>query len=221
MKILIIDDDSTSRLLLKTILQKWQYEVMEASDGLSGWEMLSQPDPPRLLIIDWMMPVMTGLELIKKISNDLNREEFYILMLTAKGNREDVVAGLEAGADDYVTKPWNNEELEARIKVGQRMLNFQEQAAKKQKLQGILEMAGAVCHELNQPLQVAIGYADMILYDIPEDSPLREPLRHIVTSIAKMGELTRKIMSITDAKSIAYKSGHTNIIDIHKSSEGK
>lgn len=219
MKILIVDDDKTSRIMLKIVLQKWQFEVVEAENGLEAWNILTKPDFPRLLIMDWMMPQLTGPELCRKISAELDRELFYILMLTAKGEREDLIEGLNAGADDFVAKPWNNEELRARINVGHRVLKLQEQAAKRQKLQGVLEMAGAVCHELNQPLQVAMGYSDMLLIDTEEDSPNREALMQIVESVNKMGELTRKIMNITDSETISYIDGYKNIIDIHKSSK--
>ncbi len=219
MKILVVDDDKTSRIMLKAILEKWQFEVVEADNGLAAWEILSGEDYPRLLIIDWMMPEMTGLELCRKITQEHNRQQFYILMLTARGERQDLIEGLNAGADDFSAKPWNNEELHARINVGCRMLQLQEKAAQEQKLQGVLEMAGAVCHELNQPLQVALGYADMLMLAIQEDDSRREALEKISESIVKMGELTRKIMNITDMKTISYLEGYSKIIDIHKSSK--
>lgn len=219
MRILVIDDDSTSRILLKAVLEKWGYEVFEASDGLKGWEKLCEEDPPKLLIMDWMMPGLTGPELCQKICSELNREQFYLLLLTARGEREDLIHGLEAGADDYISKPWNNEELKARVNVGRRVLKLLDQSAKRQKLQGSLEMAGAVCHELNQPLQVAVGYADMLLWDLEENDPNRESLEKIVESVNRMGELTRKIMSITDCSTLTYIKGHSSIIDIHKSTK--
>lgn len=219
MKILIVDDDRTSRMMLRAILEKWQFEVVEAENGYAAWSILSEEDYPRLLIIDWMMPRMTGLELCRKISQEHNRQQFYVLMLTARGERQDLIEGLNAGADDFSSKPWNNEELHARINVGCRMLHLQEQAAQEQKLQGVLEMAGAVCHELNQPLQVALGYADMLMVDIEDDDPRKDALEKISESIIKMGELTRKIMNVTDIKTISYLEGYSKIIDIHKSSK--
>lgn len=219
MRALIIDDDSSSRMLLKAVLERWGYEIFQATDGQQGWNLLSANDPPRLLIIDWMMPGITGPELCQKIANELDRERFYILMLSARGDRQDLINGLEAGADDFITKPWNNEELKARVNVGKRVLTIQEDAARRQKLEGVLEMAGAVCHELNQPLQVAVGYADMLLWEIEENDPKREPLERIVESVNKMGELTKKIMNLTDCKTLSYLEGHSSIIDIHKSSE--
>lgn len=219
MRVLIVDDDSTSRFLLQTILQQWGYEVVVAKDGIEGWQIIKEKDSPKLLMIDWEMPGFTGPEICRKICQELEREQFYILMITGRGDREDLVHGLESGADDYVAKPWHNEELKARINVGSRMLKLQEQAARRQKLQGILEMAGSVCHELNQPLQVIMGYADLLLDNATENDPNRELLEKIVESVDKMGELTRKIMSITDCSTMSYKEGVKNIIDIHESSK--
>ncbi|MFZ5950151.1 MAG: response regulator [Candidatus Rifleibacteriota bacterium] len=219
MKILVTDDDKTSRILLKAVLQKWNYDIVEAENGLEAWNVVSDPQSPQILLIDWMMPQMTGLELCRKINEELDRERFYILILTARGDKQDMIAALDAGADDFISKPWNNEELRARVNVGARMLKLQQQVAKRQKLQGILEMAGSVCHELNQPLQVAMGYSDMLLMDLEETSKIREPLERIVDSVNKMGELTGKILKLTDSQSISYIDGYSNIIDIHKSTE--
>ncbi len=221
MRVLIVEDDATSRMMLKSILNKWGYEVLEAANGREGWKILQGQDPPRLLVFDWMMPEITGPDLCKKIEKELNREQFYILLLTARGERQDMISGLEAGADDYVAKPWNNDELRARLNVGKRVLDLLEQTSKRQKLQGILEMAGAICHELNQPLQAALGFADLLLEDIEPDDPNRETLENIVKSVSRMGELTRKIMNITDSSVVSYMEGGFNIIDINDSGRDK
>jgi CheY-like chemotaxis protein len=221
MRVLIVEDDLTSRMMLKAILNKWGYEVLEATNGMEGWEMLQTQDPPRLLVLDWMMPQLTGPGLCEKIEKELNREQFYILLLTARGERQDMISGLEAGADDYIAKPWNNDELKARLNVGKRVLSLLDQAYKRQKLQGVLEMAGAICHELNQPLQAALGFADLLLEDIDQDDPNRETLENIVKSVSRMGELTRKIMNITDSSAVSYMEGSFNIIDINDSGKHK
>jgi DNA-binding response OmpR family regulator len=221
MRILIADDDSTSRLLLKSILKKWGYEVVEAKDGLEAYKIICSENTPQIVILDWMMPEINGPDLCRKITKELKREQFYLILLTAKDKTHDLIAGLEAGADDYIAKPWKNEELQVRLKVGIRMLNLLSQASKKQKLQGILEMAGAVCHELNQPLQVVMGYSDLLLEEIDENDSRREALEEIVKSVNKMGELTHKIMNITDESTLTYLEGCLNIVDIHNTSKKK
>ncbi len=95
------------------------------------------------------MPEMNGPELCQKLRTQERPAPLYLILLTSKSEREDIIEGLEVGADEYITKPYNNEELRARLKVGQRILELQSALIQKEKLQGVLEMAGAVCHELN------------------------------------------------------------------------
>ncbi len=125
MKILIAEDDLTSRLLLENILQKWDYEVTSVEDGAQAWKILNSDDPPQLVILDWMMPEIDGMELCQRIRADEKLKGSYIILLTAKISREDLIEGLESGADDYITKPFNREELHARLNVGLRVINLQ------------------------------------------------------------------------------------------------
>mgnify|MGYP000061170819 FL=1 len=125
MKLLIAEDDDTSRKMLAVGLQKQGHEVVETRDGEQAWQMMQDQDPPRLLLLDIMMPEMDGLEVCQKIRENYTRDPPYIILITAMAEREDIVRGLEAGANDYVTKPYDFEELRARISVGQRMLEMQ------------------------------------------------------------------------------------------------
>jgi phosphoserine phosphatase RsbU/P len=125
MKILIAEDDPVSRRVLEATLSKWGYEVMSTSNGREAWEALAAPDAPRLAILDWMMPEMDGIEVCRRARGRTEAGPFHILLLTARGRKEDVIAGLQAGADDYVTKPFDHEELRARVQVGQRIVELQ------------------------------------------------------------------------------------------------
>jgi two-component system cell cycle response regulator len=127
MKILVADDDSISRTLMQRILQKFGYEVILAENGRMAVEILSQRDGPRLALIDWMMPELDGPGLCREV-RELNRKGgyTYIVLLTSKESREDLVEGLEAGADDYVTKPCQPAELRARLRTGCRILSLEE-----------------------------------------------------------------------------------------------
>jgi two-component system cell cycle response regulator len=126
-KILIAEDDAISRRLLDTILRKWGYDVVISHDGTQAWDELQKDDSPRLAILDWMMPGMDGVEVCGKVRDRTGSPYVYILLLSAKSQREDLVKGLESGADDYITKPFDANELKVRLRAGRRILDLQEQ----------------------------------------------------------------------------------------------
>jgi signal transduction histidine kinase len=124
-RILVADDDSTSLRLLEFTLAKWGYEVVPARDGAEAWQGLQRDDAPPLVILDWMMPGMDGIEICRRVRAEPMPRLIHIILLTSKDRREDVVAGLEAGADDYVVKPFDPAELRARVGVGARIVELQ------------------------------------------------------------------------------------------------
>jgi sigma-B regulation protein RsbU (phosphoserine phosphatase) len=128
MKILIAEDDPVSRCFLEVTLVKWGYEVIATSDGNEAWEAF-QREMPTIAILDWMMPGIDGAEVCRRARAIETTTPAYLIMLTAKSEKEDVVKGLCAGADDYITKPFNRHELHARIKVGLRMAELQRNVA--------------------------------------------------------------------------------------------
>jgi len=126
MKILIAEDDPISRRVLEAHLLEWGYEVVVASDGGEAWEIIQQPEPPSLIISDWMMPNMDGLELCRKIREMKKSNYTYFIILTAKERQEDVVKGLQAGADDFLIKPFHQEELKYRVHIGERIIELEQ-----------------------------------------------------------------------------------------------
>jgi two-component system cell cycle response regulator len=132
MRILIADDSIVSRHLLDATLRKWGYEVVAASDGVEAWNILQAEDAPNLAILDWVMPGMTGPEVCRRVrehSKDLKEKDTYtyLLLLTSKSLKEDLIEGMEAGADDYVTKPFDQHELKVRLRAGIRIIDLQHQ----------------------------------------------------------------------------------------------
>jgi phosphoserine phosphatase RsbU/P len=126
MKVLIADDDPVSRRLLEVSLKHWNYEVLVTYDGTQAWQVLQQPHlAPPLLVVDWLMPGLDGVELCQRVRQTPALESCYIILLTQRGTRQDMVEGLEAGADDYLTKPFDPDELRARIQVGARVVKLQ------------------------------------------------------------------------------------------------
>ena len=127
MRILIAEDDPVSRRMLEATLQKWGHPIVAVEDGAAAWRALEPANAPQLAILDWMMPGMDGVEVCRKIRQSAKRLPTYAILLTAKGQKEDIVKGFDAGADDYVTKPFDREELRARINVGVRIVELQTQ----------------------------------------------------------------------------------------------
>ena len=140
MRILIAEDEVTSRATLATVLDKAGYDVLQTPHGNEAWRQFQRPDAPRLAVLDWGMPEMDGLELVRRIRCSQAERPPYLIMLTIRGEKADVTAGLEAGADDYIAKPFDPGELLARIRVGFRILKMQDMlAAKVQELSQALE----------------------------------------------------------------------------------
>jgi diguanylate cyclase (GGDEF)-like protein len=125
MKILVAEDDPVTRRILEATLLRWGHEVLITADGTEAWEVLRRKDSPPLAILDWMMPGMNGLEICQKIREQGAATPVYIILLTAKSSKENIVQGLEAGANDYLIKPFDLNELRVRVQVGSRMVELQ------------------------------------------------------------------------------------------------
>ncbi|MCP3951831.1 MAG: response regulator [Desulfobacterales bacterium] len=218
MKIVIAEDDFTSRTMLQAVLTKWGYEVTTTPDGEAALAAMQTANAPQLAILDWMMPGMDGLSLCRKLREQERSKPLYLILLTSKNKRGNIIQGLEAGADDYIAKPFDNEELRARVDVGRRVITLQNELREREKFQGVLEMAGAVCHELNQPLQSVSGFSELLMMNLDENDALYDTLGKIRTGIDRIGELTRKIMNITHYRAKNYLNDKTRIVDIDKAS---
>ena len=129
MRILVAEDDPVSRRLLETHLKKWGHEPVTAMDGAAAWEWMQSEGAPALAILDWMMPGMDGLEVCRRARARTGGPPLYIILLTARATLQDTIDGLGAGADDFVTKPFDAAELQARVSVGVRVVALQHELA--------------------------------------------------------------------------------------------
>jgi phosphoserine phosphatase RsbU/P len=131
MKILLAEDEPTSRARLEHVVRGWGHDVVAVADGLAAWQMLEREDAPQLAILDWMMPEFDGLELCRRVRALARPAPTYLILLTARQSAEDVVLGLDSGANDFVSKPFDRRELRARVQVGERVVSLQRDLAER------------------------------------------------------------------------------------------
>jgi len=130
MKALVADDSATVRVVLETSLRRWGFDVVLAQDGHEAWEILQSEDPPSIVVLDLVMPGIDGLELCRRIRSRKKGNYIYIIILTARNNKEALAAGFEAGADDYIRKPFDLEELRYRIQSGRRIVELEREVTR-------------------------------------------------------------------------------------------
>jgi two-component system cell cycle response regulator len=189
MRILIADDDPVTRLALETLLTRRGWELVTAIDGGEAYDILCRADAPKLAIVDWMMPFMSGPQLCRKLRESVQGKQTHIIMLTGKRGKEDVVTGLGAGADDYVRKPFEIDELHARLCAAQRIIELQEQlrsAANLDHLTGILNRR-AVLDSLRSVLANAADEGTPVsiaLIDVDRFKDINDAYGHLVGDAA-------------------------------------
>jgi two-component system, cell cycle response regulator len=128
MQVLVVDDSAVYRKLIGDHLKSWRFEVKTAETGLEAWQVLSQPEAPKLVLLDWVMPDLDGVEVCRRIRKvGATSQYVYIILLTSKEGRQNMLEAMEAGADDYLVKPFDESELKARLMVGKRILSLQEE----------------------------------------------------------------------------------------------
>jgi len=219
MKVLIAEDDISSLGILKTVLTQWEFEVLPVSNGKEAMEMLLEDNGPKLALLDWIMPDRDGIEVCRQVRQKQTANPPYIILLTSRGDKNDITRGLDSGANDYIVKPYDRDELKSRLHVGKRMIVLQSALAEKEKFQGVVEMAGAVCHEFNQPLMAISGYSELLLMDLSPDHPHYDTLEKIVGQVNRLGKITKKLMNVTQYKTKSYLE--SSIVDIVGASQKK
>ncbi|MEA1961664.1 MAG: diguanylate cyclase [Bacillota bacterium] len=130
MRVLIADDDPLSLILLEKSLDHWGYEIVSCKNGNDAWGILEKEDAPNLIILDWVMPGMEGIDICRRLRSRNSPNYMYVILLTGKSERKDIIKGLESGADDYIVKPFHPEELKYRLQIGKRVIELEQRIMK-------------------------------------------------------------------------------------------
>lgn len=213
MRVLFADDDAIARTLLCAVLADLGHEVVVAEDGERAWEMYQQAPAP-LVVLDINMPGLDGLTVCRLIREHEAGRETFVLVVTARDERDDLTAVLAAGADEYVTKPSSPENLRARLEIaGQRILqNAARRAAEAELvrsrwLAGIGETTIAIEHEINNPLSALLGHAELLLMDGGLSIEQTESLRIIQEQAARIADVVRRLARLKNPQSVEYLAG--------------
>jgi len=196
MKILIAEDDPVSCHMLESMLDKWGYDKIVARNGVEAWQILQSKDSPKLAILDWMMPGMQGPEICRKVRKSPDSQMIYIIMLTVRDRTEDIILGLQAGADDYIIKPFNHEELQARVQAGARIIELHRVKN---------ELISIVSHELRNPLTSILNSLSLLANGDAGELP--EQAKKMINIVYRNSE---RLLRITN-----------DILDIRKIESGK
>jgi diguanylate cyclase (GGDEF)-like protein len=207
MRILIAEDDAVSRRLLEAKLIKWGYEVVVTCDGDQAWQALQADDAPNLVVLDWMMPGLDGVEICRRVRKNDREPYTYIILLTALHRDEDLVTGMEAGADDYITKPFKSHELKVRLRAGQRIIELQNELietrealreqASHDALTGLLNREAILCllqNELSR-IERENGLVSIIMADLDHFKKINDSYGHMAGD-AVLRRTSKRMLSL-------------------------
>jgi DNA-binding response OmpR family regulator len=219
MRVLFADDDIIARTLMAAVLADLDHDVTVADDGEAAW-LAFQRNPAPLVILDINMPGLDGLEVCRRVrSHDAGRNAF-VLIVTARDGRDDLASVLEAGADDYVTKPTSPENLRARLEIASRRIGqdlvrrtAEEELARSRWLAGIGETTIALEHEINNPLSALLGHAELMMMDNGLSEEQQEQLRIIQEQAARIAQVVRRLAKLKNPQSVEYLAG-ARMIDL-------
>ncbi|MCA9784175.1 MAG: response regulator [Calditrichaeota bacterium] len=194
----IIDDDEVGGFKLEHQLQKRGFRVCRALSAEEGFVML-RAQHPDVVITDWVMPGMSGPELCRLVKDDEDLKETYLITITAKSGKEDLVSALDSGSDDFIQKPFDKEEVFARIRSGLRVRFLQKELARSRHLQGILQTAVTIQHEINNPLAVIQGRAELLQMELNSSltDQQQDHLTAVLSQCRRIRDAVKKLSNLT------------------------
>lgn len=204
-KVLIVEDDPDTRFILRRSLEKSKYEVEATENGKTALKAL-ESFSPKVIIADWTMPEMDGLELCQILKDDPRYKLIYFIILTARSSLKDRVTGLDFGADDFLIKPVETQELLARIRSGVRIHNLQSELKQVEHKKAIIEMACTIGHQINNPLSSLLLSLENLIQEatIDEAKNTQEDIMIIRESVERIKNLVQKLMNIQNPEIVKY-----------------
>ncbi len=213
--VLVVDDDPVTVRYISAIVEKIGFKSSSASSGKECID-ICQTTQPVMVLLDINMPGMNGIEACRRLKSDTVTKDIPVIFITAFTDDAAMEDAFKSGGTDFIRKPVNPIELIARVKSVMANIAAFRQKAAEEKMKAFFETAGGICHEMNQPLQYIMGQIQLLLIDLDESDPLFKPLTAIGKKTEKMGEMTRKLLSITRYRTTEYPGGK-RILDIQAS----
>jgi DNA-binding response OmpR family regulator len=219
MRVLLAEDSGVTRRLFAQVIAECGHDVTEVDNGHSAWQVFRNSPAP-LVVLDWLMPVMDGLEVCRRIRASEASAETYVLMATGRGDPSDVASALDAGADDFITKPVAPEHLRAQLTIAERRIEqgnarrrAEEGLARAQWLAGIGHTALTLQHEINNPLTVVLAEAELLAIDTGIPEPYRRRLAMVAVQARRIAAVVKQISSMEDPRTVEYVAG-VHMIDL-------
>lgn len=203
--ILVVEDEEHTRYLLERLLVVNNFEVRTAENGIDALNTITN-FKPEIILADWNMPEMDGAELCSRIKSNPDLKHIYFIMITAKTSTHEKVEGLDTGADDYITKPVENEELLARIRSGLRIYDLQQEIKQLEHEKALIEMAATLGHQMNNPLSAINMALTSLKKNIQNKkfNDIEDDIKLIQQSAQRMQEITQKLIMLRDPKLVTY-----------------
>ncbi len=207
-KILVVEDEQDTKYILETLLKRSGYEIRTANNGLEALEVL-QNFKPHVILADWTMPLMDGVELCDRLRKEEEYKSIYYIILTARGTLRDKIEGLDTGADDFLVKPTDNQELLARIRTGIRITKLQEELREAEHNKALVEMAFTAGHQINNPLASLSLSVENIKQELDEKefAKIQDDIEIIEEAIKRIKNAADALKNLQNPKLTDYASG--------------
>jgi two-component system, NtrC family, sensor kinase len=219
MKVLLADDDEAMRQLVETVLAAVGHEVVTVADGAAAWAAFER-ERPSLLLLDWQMPELSGIELCERVRQSDAARETFIIMVTARDTTADLQRLLDAGADDYLSKPFPPEALVTRLVIAERRITIdrarrtaEEALAQARWLAGIGETALALQHEINNPLAALLGNVALLTAGLAAPGEEAELIKVVAEQATRIGAVVKRLGSLREPRSVRY-IGDAKMLDL-------